>query len=35
VVRFFNPHSGFAFTRAYQVHFPTGRQFGLTASYRF
>jgi len=35
VVRFFNPDSGFAFTRAYQAHFPTGRQFGLTASYRF
>lgn len=35
VVRFFNPDSGFAFTRAYQAHFPNGRQYGLNASYRF
>ena len=35
VVRFFDPDSGFAFTRAYQVHFPNGRQYGLTASYKF
>jgi len=35
VVRFFNPNSGFAFTRAYQVHYPNGRQFGLTASVNF
>ena len=35
VVRFFDPDSGFAFTRAYQVHFPNGRQYGLTAAYKF
>ena len=35
VVRFFDPDSGFAFRRAYQVHFPNGRQYGLTALYRF
>ena len=35
LVRFFDPDSGFAFTRAYQVHFPNGRQYGLTASYKF
>jgi iron complex outermembrane recepter protein len=35
VVRFFDPDAGFAFTRAYQVHFPNGRQFGLTATYQF
>jgi iron complex outermembrane receptor protein len=35
VVRFFDPDAGFAFTRAYQVHFPNGRQYGLTASYKF
>jgi outer membrane receptor protein involved in Fe transport len=35
VVRFFNPNSGFAFTRAYQVHYPNGRQFGLTAAVSF
>jgi iron complex outermembrane recepter protein len=35
VVRFFNPDSGFLFTRAYQVHFPDGRQLGLTAEYKF
>jgi outer membrane receptor protein involved in Fe transport len=35
VVRFFNPDSGFLFTRAYQVNYPNGRQVGLTAEYRF
>lgn len=35
VVRFFDPDSGFAFRRAYQVHFPNGRQYGVTAFYRF
>ena len=35
VVRFFNPNTGLAFTRAYQVHYPNGRQFGLTAVYAF
>jgi iron complex outermembrane receptor protein len=35
VVRFFDPDSGLAFTRAYQVNFPNGRQYGLTASYKF
>jgi outer membrane receptor protein involved in Fe transport len=35
VVRFFDPDSGFAFTRAYQVHYPNGRQLGLTATYSF
>jgi outer membrane receptor protein involved in Fe transport len=34
VVRFFNPDSP-AFTRAYQVHYPNGRQLGVTAEYRF
>jgi outer membrane receptor protein involved in Fe transport len=35
VVRFFNPNSGAALTRAYQVHYPNGRQFGLTATVNF
>ncbi len=40
VVRFFDPDSRNAigvptFQRAYQVHFPNGRQFGLTAAYKF
>lgn len=35
VVRFFNPDSGFLFTRAYQVNYPNGRQVGLTAEYKF
>ena len=35
VVRFFDPDSGFLFTRAYQVHYSNGRQIGLTASYKF
>jgi outer membrane receptor protein involved in Fe transport len=40
VVRFFDPDSRTpigvpTFQRAYQVHYPDGRQFGLTAAYRF
>ncbi len=35
IVRFFNPDSGFAFTRAFQVRYPNGRTWGATASYRF
>ncbi len=35
VVRFFDPDSGFLFTRAYQVHFPNGRTFGVTATVDF
>jgi outer membrane receptor protein involved in Fe transport len=35
VVRFFNPDTGFLFTRAYQVNYPNGRQIGLTAEYKF
>jgi len=35
VVRFFDPDSGSAFTRAYQAHFPNGRQYGLKTSYNF
>jgi outer membrane receptor protein involved in Fe transport len=35
IVRFFNPDSGFAFTRAFQVRYPIGRTWGATASYRF
>lgn len=35
VVRFFDPNSGFLFTRAFQVHYPNGRQIGVTGSYKF
>ncbi len=35
VVRFFDPDSGFLFTRAFQVHYANGRQLGLTAAYKF
>jgi outer membrane receptor protein involved in Fe transport len=40
VVRFFDPDSRSpigvpTFQRAYQVHYPDGRQFGLTAAFRF
>ncbi len=34
VVRFFNPNTA-TFNRAFQVHYPNGRQYGLTALYRF
>lgn len=35
VVRFFDTNSGFLFTRAFQVHYPNGRQIGVTGSYKF
>lgn len=35
IVRFFDPDSGFAFRRAFQVRYPTGRTWGATLNYRF
>jgi hypothetical protein len=35
IVRFFDPDSGFAFTRAFQVRYPNARTWGATIGVKF